>query len=223
MKIILLYGPGEISKRNYLLKVKSEFSDAQISSIDLKQDDIADLDLKISSGSLFESGERLVIVENIPDKMNLEVIKHVNEVTLILVAGHPTLTSAVLQSAKKLNAKIYNFEGEKEITAFPFLDNLIEGKKEVFLELQKLLAEYGVMYVLTMIYYLLRRNILSLPSSDFMKKKIQRQKAEFNLKDFEKFYRKTLEAEYKIKVGQVPEQIALTSLVRNFTYTQNVS
>lgn len=218
MKIILLFGPGEVSKRNYLLKLKKEFSDAQISLLDLKQDSIADLELKIFSGSLFETGERLVVVENVPDKMDLEILRKADEnITLILIAGHPAVTSVILKSAKKLEAKIYNFEGEKEITAFPFLDNLIEGKKQVYLELEKLLLEYGVMYVLTMIYYLLRRNILPLPSSDFMRKKIQKQKIEFNEKDFENFYRKTLETEYKIKAGLMPEQVALTCLVRQFT------
>ncbi|MDO8570026.1 MAG: hypothetical protein Q7R97_00385 [Candidatus Daviesbacteria bacterium] len=222
MKIILLFGPGEVSKRNSLLKLKKEFSGAQISLLDLKQDSIADLELKIFSGSLFETGERLVVVENVPDKMDLETLRQAQgrqsgQVTLVLVAGHPAVTSVILKSAKKLEVKIYNFEGEREITAFPFLDNLIEGKKQVYLELEKLLLEYGVMYVLTMIYYLLRRNILPLPSSDFMRKKIQKQKIEFNEKDFENFYRKTLETEYKIKAGLMPEQVALTCLVRQFT------
>lgn len=249
MKIILLFGPGEVSKRNYLLKIKKEFSLDQTSLIDLKQESLAVLELQMSSGSLFsnqntrlgemngsqknspqdtqsvllrsssfEDGERLVVVENVPDKMDLEAFKKTaGEVTLVLLAAHPTSTAPILQTAKKLGAKIYSFEGEKELTAFPFLDNLIEGKKEVFLELDKLLLGYGGMYTLTMIYYLLRRNILPLPSSDFMKKKIQKQKQEFSLKDFEKFYQKTLETEFKIKSGLTDEKNALTSLVRQFT------
>lgn len=217
MNIILLYGPGEVGKRNYLLKIKKNFPPDQISQIDLKQDNPADLDLKISSGSLFESGERLIVVENVPDKMDLEIVKKITgEITLILVADHPLQTSPILQTAKKLGAKIYSFEGEKELTAFPFLDNLIEGKKEVFLELNKLLAGYGTMYILTMIYYLLRRNILPLPASDFMRKKIQKQKQGIALKDFQKFYFLTLETEFKIKSGLASDKIALISLVGNF-------
>lgn len=217
MQIILLYGPGEVGKRNCLLKIKKNFSPDQISRIDLKQDSSADLDLKISSGSLFESGERLVVAENVPDKMDLGIVKKITgEITLVLMADHPPQTSPILQTAKKLGAKIYSFEGEKELTAFPFLDNLIEGKKEVFLELNKLLSEYGTMYILTMIYYLLRRNILPLPVSDFMRKKIQKQKQEFALKDFQKFYFLTLETEFKIKSGLASDKIALISLVGNF-------
>lgn len=217
MKIIILYGAGEVGKRNYLLKIKKEFAPDQISQIDLKQESVADLELKISSGSLFENGERLVVAENVPDKMDLEILKKTNmNVTLILMAGHPQLSAPILQTAKKIEAKIYSFEGEKELTAFPFLDNLIEGKKAVFLELDKLFIAYGGMYILTMIYYLLRRNILPLPTSDFMKQKIQKQKQELSLKDFETFYQKTLETEFKIKSGLLSEQIALTSLVRDF-------
>lgn len=217
MKIILLYGPGEVGKRNYLLKIKKEFSPDQISHIDLKQDNLADLELKISSGFLFENGERVVIVENVPDTMDLEAVKKTTgKVTLVLLAVHPPPLALILQTAKKAGANIYSFEGDRELTAFPFLDNLIEGKKEAFLELEKLFLKYGAMYVLTMIYYLLRRNILPVPSSDFMRKKIQKQKQAFNLKDFEKFYQKTLETEFKIKNGLIDDKIALTFLVRNF-------
>lgn len=217
MNIILLYGAGEVSKRNYLVKIKKEFSPDQISQIDFKQNSLADLELVMSSGSLFEIGERLIIVENVPDKIDLETIKKINgSFTLILLAAHPLLTSPILQTAKKIGAKIYAFEGEKELTAFPFLDNLIEGKKQVFIELEKLLSEYGAMYVLTMIYYLLRRNILPLPSSDFMKKKIQQQKNKFDLEDFAKFYFQTLETEFKMKSGVTEDKSALTSLVGNF-------
>lgn len=217
MKIILIYGPGEVGKRNYLLKIKKEFSQYQISQIDLKQESLSDLELKIASGFLFESGERLIVVENVPDKMDLEIFKKTAlEITLVLVASSPQQSSPILQTAKKLGARIYAFEGEKELNAFPFLDNLIEGKRQAFLELEKLLLEYGETYVLTMIYYLLRRNILPLPLSDFMKKKIQKQKQKFTLKDFEKFYFLTLQTEYKIKNGLVNNKTALTSLVRNF-------
>lgn len=220
MQIILLYGPGEVGKRNYLLKIKKEFSQDQISQIDFKKNSLADLELEIVSGFLlrsssFESEKRLIIVENASDKMDLQILKNANlGTTLVLLASHLTLTAQILQTAKKIGAKIYSFEGEKELTAFPFLDNLIEGKKEVFVELNKLFSEYGAIYILSMIYYLLRRNILPLPSSDFMRKKIQKQKQEFSLNNFEKFYFQTLQTEYKIKSGLIDEKIALTSLVQ---------
>ena len=218
MNIILLYGPGEVSKRNYLLKIKKEFSPDQISQVDLKQESLANLQLKMASGSLFENGGRLIVVENVSDKMDLQDLKEISgEFTLVLLAAHPPMMAPILQTAKKLQAKIYVFEGEKELNVFPFLDNLIEGKKEAFIELDKLLTEYGAMYILTMVYYLLRRNILPLPSSDFMKKKIQKQKQNFNLTDWEKFYKLTLQTEFKIKNGLIDEKIALTSLVRQFT------
>ncbi|MFH0937237.1 MAG: hypothetical protein V1808_03005 [Candidatus Daviesbacteria bacterium] len=215
MKIILLLGAGETAKRNQALKIKKEFSPDDISTIDLKEQSEKDLEMALSSTSLFGSGQRLVIVENVPDKLDLENIKSADDnVTLLLLADTPRADCSLLKIAKKLKATIYSFEGEKELTAFPFIDNLIEGKKTAFLELEKLLAEYGGMYVLAMIYYLLRRNLLPSPASSFMKEKIGRQKRKYNLEDFEVFYKTALETEFYIKSGFTDEKMGLVTLTQ---------
>lgn len=214
MKIILLYGPGEVAKRNEALKIKKQFATEDISHLDLKQSNIRDLEVQLSSPSLFTVGQRLVVVENTPDNLDLQKLKITDDsLTLLLLAGSPRVDSPLLSAAKKLSVKLIAFEGEKELTAFPFLDALIEQRKQAFLELEKLLSGYGAMYILTMVYYLLRRNFL--PSKPgFMQEKVLRQKKKYKNCDFEKFYYFTLKTEFDIKSGNMDEGVGLGILVQ---------
>lgn len=224
MKTIVLYGPGEVSKRAALSKIKKEYSQDSIISIDLKVKDLADLDVALASTSLFETGKRLIVAENASETLSLKSLKFTDQnLTLVIVAGSLKAASILLSDAKSLQAKTYLFEGEKEVSAFPFLDALIEGKKSAYVELDKLLKEYGGMYVYSMIYYLLRRNILPLPQSDFAKKKILEQKQKYSTEDFIKLYQLTLESEFSIKKGIMPETLNLTQLVSDFIAKQETS
>lgn len=216
MKIVVLTGPGEVGKRGELLKIKQQFASENITTLDLKQASLTELTTSLSSRSLFETGKRLVVAENAPEKLDLEELgKIIEEVILVLVAASPRSDSKLLQSTKKIGARVIGFEGEKELSAFPFVDALLEGKKEALIELPKLLEEYGGMYILTMIFYGLRRNLLPLPSSGFMQKKILSQKKRFSESDWEKLYGLTLEAESSIKSGLLPEKLALVRLVHS--------
>lgn len=212
MKTILLLGPGEIGKRNEALRLRRGFGDA-VKTIDLKQSSAADLGMELVSNFLFEVGPRLVVAENIPDSLDLEKLKGDEAVNLLLLAGNPKSDSTLFKSAQKIKAKIASFEGEKELSAFPFLDALIEGKKTAFVELKKLLEDYSGVYVLTMIYYLLRRNFLP-QSSSFMQGKVKSQKQRFNDGDWSKLYRLGLEADAALKSGLGSEEIILTNLVQ---------
>ncbi len=217
MKIILLIGPGEASKRNELLKIKKQYPPENISQIDLKEQDLSVLEVGLASNGLFETGPKLVISENAPDKLDLKKINPgVEETTLVLVADSPKSTSKLLESAKSLKAQILSFEGEKETSMFPFLDKLIEQKKEALIELEKYQEEWGSMYVLSMIYYLLRRNIVPEPSSSYAAGKIVQQKKKYNLQDFEKLYYLAIQAEFNIKNGVMDEKGALTRLSYSF-------
>lgn len=222
MKIIVLYGPGEVGKRNNTLKLKKQFDADATTTLDLKSATEADLEMSLSSSGLFATGPKLVVVENTPDRLDLEkFFKKESDSTLLFLAGSPRVDSKILSSAKKVGAQILSFEGERELTAFPYLDNLIEGKKGALLELDKLLKEYGGMYILAMIFYLLRRNILPLPKSDFMQKKIKLQKQKYNLEDWQIFYKLTLMTEFNIKNGDTEESLGLLMLTQKFIGPKN--
>lgn len=217
MKIIVLYGSGESKKRGEAQEIKRQFSSDVISYFDLSIKKISDIELALSFLSLFNASDRLIVIENTPDDLDLKrLVKINNPTTLLFLALSPRANSKLLSSAKEINAKAINFEAEKEVSAFPYLDNLIEGKKEAFGELQKLLDEYGGMYVLSMIYYLLRRNLLPMPPSSFMQNKIKSQTQKISLKDWQKLYLLTLKTDFSIKSGTLPETIALTKLTQEF-------
>lgn len=218
MKTVLLHGPGEMGKRAEGLRIRKQFTPDAIAVVDLKQDGVDKLEMALTAVSLFESGSRLVVAENAPDKLDLSSLPSGDGgLTLLLLSGSLKPTSTLWQSAQKLKAKIYSFAGEKELSVFPFLDCLLELKKGAFLELGKLLSEYEWVYVLTMVYYGLRRNILPLPSSSYARNKIEMQKRKFKLEDFTNLYRLTLETEFSIKMGKIPPDVGLTRLVQGFT------
>jgi len=220
MKIILLYGPGEVGKRNEALRVRKQFSPEDITHLDLKGG-LKELELSLVSPSLFESGPRLIVAENTPETSDLQKLNGGGNLTLLLLSGSLKAGSLLLESTKKLGGKITLFEGEKEVTAFPFLDALIEKRSQAFVELQKLLAGYGGMYVLSMIYYLLRRNLLPLPASIFMQQKVKSQKREYQLTDWVGMYRRVLETEFNIKSGFMTEELGLIFLTEKFLAVKN--
>lgn len=218
MKVILLHGPGEVGKRTESLRLRKLFSPECVTLLDLKQEGLDKLEVALASVPLFDSSQRLVVAENAPDKLDLTTLPQGSEeTTLLLLSGTLKAASALLQSAQKQKAKIYSFEGEKELSVFPFLDCLLERKKEAFLELKKLLAEYEWVYILTMVYYGLRRNILPLPTSSYARSKIESQKRKFSFDDFTTLYELTLTWEFAIKSGKVTPDIGLTRLVQGFT------
>lgn len=214
MNVIVLHGPGEVAKRHFLIELKSKFPPEGISVLEAKQAGVSQIKTSLSSGSLFVD-KRLVILENAADDLDLNEFQNQDDqLTLIVVAQSPSATKPILKSAAQVKARIHSFEGEKEVSAFPFLDALIERKSEALVELDKLLDEYGEMYVLTMIYYLWRRNILPPPASAFVQKKIASQKVNYSSDNFAQYYAWTLDAEAKIKSGALPGQLAVKHLVQ---------
>lgn len=214
MKVIVLHGPGEIAKRHFLISLKATFSSEGTTVLEGKQASSNQVKTTLSSGSLF-SDKRLVILENATDDLDLSEFKNQDDgVTLIVVAQSPSATKVILKSAAQIKAQIHSFEGEKETSAFPFLDALIERKTGALVELVKLLEEYGEMYTLTMIYYLWRRNILPAPASAFAAKKIASQKVNYSSADFAQYYSWTLDAEAKIKTGALPGKLVIKQLVQ---------
>ncbi len=202
-----------------MTSIKQQFSGNAVSVYDLSINKLSDIDLALTSQSLFNESDKLIIVENTPDDLDLKkMVKKDNPATLLFLTSAVKSSRGLLSSATEIKAKIINFEAEKEVSAFPYLDGLIEGKKNVFEQLQKLLSEYGGMYILSMIYYLLRRNLLPPPQSVFMQKKINTQKQKLAVEDWAELYWMTLKADFAIKSGNLPENIALTKLTQEFIH-----
>lgn len=218
MKLIgVLSGPGEIAKRLKLTEIKSKFDPDSITVVDLRVQGPEELTGLIQSTSLFESSQRLIVVENTPESLDLTTLPTNNSgLTLVCLAANPKSDRPLIKSATKLGAKRLEFAEEKELTAFPFVDGLLERSPQAFTELSKLLATYGGIYTLSMIYYGLRRNLLPPPASSFIKEKVARQKKGWEPTDWQTLYLQTLQTEFKIKSGLISEELGLSSLVSEF-------
>ncbi|MCL4366916.1 hypothetical protein M1563_01995 [Patescibacteria group bacterium] len=217
MKVVLFYGPGESQKRAEAMHLKEQFKAECVSIVDLKNSNVVNLADLIAQTSLFETDPKLIVVENVPENFDLEKINiNTSEGTLLLLGQNLKDNSALVTKTHSLQGLIKRFEGEKELQAFAYLDCLLEGQQNAFVELAKLLSEYDGVYLISMIYYLLRRNLLPLPSSNFLRQKITRQKQALTEGDWLKLYQLTLEAEYKIKSGQFPDNPALFTLTEAF-------
>lgn len=217
MKIILLHGPGESSKKTELLKIKGQYQPENIASVDLKQAGFSQFSDALNFIPLFGADKRLVIVENTPESLDLEGFYREDDgLTVVLLTARMGAESKLGKSAVKLKALTRGFEGGKELSAFPFLDTLLEKKRQSFVEMEKLFGQYGASYILTMVYYALRRNLLPLPKPGFVQKKIITQKQKYKSGDFEKLYRFTIETEFAVKSGLINEKSALVRLVQRF-------
>lgn len=213
MNVYILTGPGEVGKRQHLLQIKRQFDKTAITEYDLKTHDLTTVKDALLSTPLF-TNTKLVILENPPAALDLAEFTISAQLTLVILIQQLPVSSSLFKSAKEVKAKLIDFAPQKELSAFPFIDALIEKKGIALFELMKLLEQYGAMYVFSMIYYLLRRNILPLPKNNFTSKKIAVQKRKYKLTDFTIMYQKTLETEYKIKSGLISDTLGLTRLVQ---------
>ncbi|KKQ67497.1 MAG: hypothetical protein US86_C0001G0424 [Candidatus Daviesbacteria bacterium GW2011_GWA2_38_24] len=212
--ITLIHGTDQVLVLNKLLEIKQSNPDAEISEFEGSE---IDLKLEFRTSNLF-SDKRLIIINNPDMKLNLLQLQEQNGVDVVLLFSKPLpLASEILKVVKEKKGVVFEFKERQDISIFPFLDALIEKKKKAFLDLDKLLNIFGSQYILTMIFYSLRKLILpSKSSSPFAKQKIEQQKKLRSLDDLERLYKETLDLDFKIKKGAVENKIGLTLLVQKF-------
>lgn len=110
------------------------------------------------------------------------------------------------------------FPEAKEVSVFPFLDFLVAKDQKAFLEMEKLkTAGFDIHYCLTMVFYLLR-NLIVTPKNapDFVKKKLIRQRAEFDREKITRLYKDILEIDFKMKSGFLEKPQAEFLLINRF-------
>ncbi|MDO8573642.1 MAG: hypothetical protein Q7R77_02730 [Candidatus Daviesbacteria bacterium] len=219
MKPLLLHGPAKAASRIKLLELKQKFSAKGGPSFGWNPNNIVVLeegtDLKIiketlSAQSLF-SDEQLIILENPPEDFFDYELRTVNY-ELILWFDH------------KVDPKDWHgfeelfFPESKEVSVFPFLDLLAAKDTKAYLEFYKLKnAGFDIYYLLTMIFYLLRSlAVTPKKAPDFVKKKLDRQRANFSKEKITDLYKNMLEIDFKIKSGFLEKDHAEFLLVNKF-------
>lgn len=212
-KLIILHGNGLVSKSNKLSQIKKDFDNLGIKQFNGEEVDFEKIIAEISTPSLF-SQERLIVLENFDEKIDLKKIP--SDETLTVVIKFPKALnklSSTLKEAQNLNAQIYLLTEQEENSIFPFLDTLADKNPKALSQLDKLLEDFGGQYILTMIFYMFRRLIVSskkLP--EFVIRKIESQKRNFTLEKIESLYKSALETDFKIKSGLIEEKMGLTML-----------
>lgn len=160
---------------------------------------------------LFEE-KRLVILENPSPDLDLEKYGSNDNVWVVLFFDKNLPAASSFLKLKE--AKIFSFEKPPDKTIFTFLDLLGEKNPKAFRFFDRLFDEFGDQYLLTMIFYLFRRQIVindKLPAS--IKTEMARQRQNFPVERLKELYHAALETDYKIKTGLIEPKIGLFLLV----------
>ncbi len=217
MQLFILHGPGLVTLRSRLMAIKKQYEGALISEYAGPDLEFSQLLVEMGSLGLF-SPTRLIIISSPDTDLDLEKLPNTENLGLVITFPKTIPSnSKFLKAATARSAQIMQFSEAEEISVFPFLDALAEKKSAAFEQLQKLLKEYGSQYILTMIFYSLRKFVL--PSHNlppFILKKHQFQARNFPLPRIKLLYFQTIETDYKIKLGLIDEMNGLTMLTENF-------
>jgi DNA polymerase III delta subunit len=214
MNLILIHGNAPVAILNAIATIKKNFDPTAIVEVNGKNANFDQVVINLSTPQFF-SEKRLVVLENFEEAVDLQKLPSEEELTIVLkVAKALPANSKLLKSALALKAKVQNFSEKDEVSVFPFLDSLAEKNKKSFVQLEELLDKYGSQYVLTMIFFMLRRFIQTpknLPS--FVLQKMEKQKKNFTMEKIKQLYKEGLETDFKIKSGLAEERLALTLYV----------
>lgn len=216
MKIIILHGNALVAQSEKIRQLKKEFGSFEILEFSGKEKDFQEVLPILATPQLFSS-ERLIILDNFDEKnIDLEKLPQDESLTLVFKFSKPLNSSSpLLKTATKFKSQIIPLSEKDESSIFPFLDDLSnKNAKAAFSKMDKLYEELGFQYILTMIFYMLRRLILptkSLPP--FVLKKLESQKLNFPKPKIIKLYRKVLETDFKIKSGLMEERVGLARIV----------
>lgn len=221
MTLLLLHGSATNASRKRLQELKKKFDPDNIVVFE------EGTDLQIIKGSLLTSpifsDQQLIILENPPEGLtdytlypapyvSAESGKASSAYTLILWFDHE------VDAKKWPGFEPLFFPEAKEISVFPFLDYLASKDKRALLEIEKLKqAGFDIHYCLTMVFYLLR-NLIATPKNapDFVKRKLIKQRAEFDREKITRLYKDILEIDFKIKSGLLEKPQAEFLLVFEF-------
>ena len=214
MNLILLHGNGLTAISNKISAIKKDFDPMSVVQISGKETNFEQTLLELSTPNLFAQ-ERLIVLEDLDDKLDLNRLPTDEKLTVILkFSKNLASKSVLLKAAQSLKAQIINLTEIDEASIFPFLDLLADKNPKAIEQMDFRLAEHGGQYILTMIFYLLRRMVQPMNKLPlFVAKKIESQKQNFPLEKIDELYKTTLETDFKIKSGLIEEKLGMTLLI----------
>lgn len=211
MMPLLLHGPAIKTSRTKLQDLRKKFDPDNIVVFGSEASPgqvVADL----MTVPLF-SEDRLIVWENPSEDFVLNSELITPNSSLILWFDHK------IDPKKWSGFEVLFFSEAKEVSVFPLLDYLAAKDQKAFLEIEKLKQNgFDIHYFLTMTFYLLR-NLVVTPKTapDFVKRKLARQRVEFDRAMIIKLYKDLLEIDFKIKSGLLEKPQAEFLLVNKFS------
>lgn len=216
MKLIIIHGNGLAASSSKVSELKKKFDPLSITVFNGKERSFDYILPQIATAQLF-SDNRLIILEDFAD---VDFSKLPVDENLTLIIRFPKSlpkNSNILKIAIEKRAEIVELSEEQERSIFPFLDMIALKNPLALIELAKLINKFGGQYILTMIFYLLRRQVLSPKNMpEFVKRKFDAQRQNFPPESVITYYYQALKVDSKIKSGLIDEKVALNSLIRQF-------
>lgn len=219
--IILIYGNGLTAISKKISEIKNKFDPNSIQEFSGKQIDFDQAVIQFSTGGLFTE-EKLVILQDFEAALDESQLKKIEEIagdpdtTVVLKFPKLLASSVLLKRLNQKKAQVINLTEANEENLFPFLDKLADKNPQVMKELNGRIEESSGQYILTMIFYMLRRMVMPNPKlPSFVQQKIAKQKQNFPGDKIAQLYKEGLETDYKIKSGLTDEKMGITLLVNN--------
>lgn len=209
-KILLLHGSAQALLRKRISEIKNGFDSLEVMEISGKVS-LDEIILNLSTNLLF-SEKRLIILDSQIDEFNLEKIPEDPNLSLVFKFDRQlTSTNKFIKQAAQKGAQIILFNEEKEQSIFPFLDLLAEKNPKAFKYLSKLTNDYGSQYIFTMVFFLLRRLVVSPKNTPpFVQNKLNSQRKNFPKERISMLYKQIIGLDFKLKTGLLDEKNALT-------------
>lgn len=214
-KLLLLHGPAVTSSRKKLSEIKKGFDPANVVVFE-PGSSVGRIIADVQTVPIFGQ-DRLFILENPPEDIDYRLSPA--DYWLIFWFDHEVGEKKPLMSwLRQSKGEALFFKEEKEVSVFPFLDDLGNKDKNAFVKLNRLKAEnLDSQYIIAMIFYLLRSlTVIKKNAPEFVRQKQLRQKKNFSAADLVKLYRFVLETDFKIKSGLLEPEQAEFSLVSRF-------
>ncbi len=211
MKIYIIHGLAEADINKKISEIKKDFDPFSI--FELKGKIIKDIFSEVSTPSLFSSS-RLFIIDDLNEDINFKQLPENENLTLIFRFSKTLHPKSKLLNLKLGNSQVLYFPEEKETSIFPFLDGVLIKNPKTLEKLDELLQKFGGQYILTMLFYSLRRLVLPLNfKNEFLRKKVENLKKNFPQNRLKNLYLEILDTDNKIKQGYLSEDLAVKGLI----------
>jgi DNA polymerase III delta subunit len=218
MPVVIFHGDNTALINTKIDEMKKSYPVSAIERFSLKSESFEQLLMKISTPSFFDE-QRLLIVDDTEEK-KIETTKLITDssTTVVLSFGKELPTSStVLKWAQEKNLRVVGISQPQDKRIFTFLDLLAEKNVKALSMLDDLIDDFGCVYLLTMIIFLLRRLVLPLGNApSFLEAKLKKQKSNFSEQNLISLYERTLLTEYQFKTGKIEERTGMLLLINFF-------